>query len=281
MHLQQVCQGVLYGCLHNKLYRQLPSKGVLALIEEGDKMADLFDREQRILDDSVLHINEMQNGAPYDVEKFEILVKEYARLLKQLRRFTKISDKTTIELNTSKLDLLYKVQYDALTGIHNRRFLDDNLTRIIKNMIQSGGGMLSVLMMDLDFFKKYNDTYGHSMGDDCLKIIAKTLNDSVTKADDFVARFGGEEFVAVLPNTDELGACTIAKEILENVTSCDILHERNEVANCVTISIGVTTGDVEQIQNSKEYIKRADEALYLSKQNGRNRYTFINFIEKV
>lgn len=239
-------------------------------------MMDLFEREQMIYDSAMSRVNEIKSGASSDVEEFETLAKEYGRLLKQLRRITKISDRTTIDLNASKLDLLDKVHYDALTGIYNRRYLEESLKRIIRSISRSGG-TLSVLMLDIDFFKKYNDTYGHSMGDECLKAVTKALNGSLQRADDFLARYGGEEFIAVLPNTDESGACVIAARMLENVKACGIPHEKNEAAACVTVSIGVSTGCVKHGQNGGEYIKRADKALYMSKQNGRNRYTFIDF----
>lgn len=239
-------------------------------------MMDLFEREQMIYDSAMCRVNELQNGGSSELEEFAALAKEYGRLLKQLRRVTKISDRTTVDLNASKLDLLDKVHYDALTGIYNRRYMEENLKRIVKSISRSGG-ILSVLMLDIDFFKKYNDTYGHSMGDECLKAVAKALNDSLQRADDFVARYGGEEFIVVLPNTDESGACFMADRMLENVRACDIPHKKNEAADCVTISIGVATSVVAHKQKGEDYIKRADEALYTSKKKGRNRYTFIDF----
>ena len=166
-----------------------------------------------------------------------------------------------------------KAYYDFLTGIYNRRFLDENLERLLKTLSRSGS-VLSLMMIDIDFFKRYNDTYGHSGGDICMKIVAETLSKSITRADDFVARYGGEEFVVVLPNTDEYGACLIAEKLLQSIRDRNIPHEKNDAANCVTISIGVTTGKTEYTQNAEDYIKRADEMLYISKQDGRNRYTF-------
>ena len=161
---------------------------------------------------------------------------------------------------------------DVLTGIYNRRFLEDNITRLIKVLSRSGG-KLSILMLDIDFFKKYNDTYGHSMGDSCLRTVANTLSNSLTRADDFIARYGGEEFVVVLPNTDADGANLIALRLLYNLRERGIPHEKSDVANIVTISIGGVTKTVEHSQTWEDYILKADQALYASKQNGRNRYT--------
>ena len=237
---------------------------------------DLFEIEQKIFDEAVLYEAEIKNGAELDPEKYYKIVKEYGRLLRQLRRITKLSDRTTKTLNTSKIDLLDKVHYDALTGIYNRRYMEENMKRIIKS-ISRAGGYLSVMMIDVDFFKKYNDTYGHSAGDACLKAVAEILAASLSRADDFAARYGGEEFAVVLPNTDEIGAHAIAGRIIDNIRARNISHGESDAADCVTVSIGVTTGYVEHTHSGEDYIRIADEALYQSKHGGRNRYTFMDF----
>jgi len=164
---------------------------------------------------------------------------------------------------------------DPVTGIYNRRYMDENLRHIIK-LLSRSNGTLSLLMIDVDLFKYYNDTYGHSKGDSCLKTIAEVLKESLLRADDFVARYGGEEFVVVLPSTDENGARMIADRLLESIRNRKITHEASTVANYITISIGVTTGIVQHTYSGDDYIKRADKAMYISKQNGRNRYTYLN-----
>jgi len=161
---------------------------------------------------------------------------------------------------------------DPLTGIYNRRFFDGNMKKTIK-MLSRTGSPLSLLMIDIDFFKKYNDTYGHDTGDTCLKEIASSLSKCFTRDDDFAARFGGEEFAVVLPNTDEGGAAFIAQKLLNKIRSCGIPHKTNPVEPFVTVSIGGTTGNVNYNQDANDYIKRADSALYKSKNNGRNQYT--------
>ena len=176
-------------------------------------------------------------------------------------------------------DLQGKVYRDALTGIYNRRYMEENLKRIM-TLLSASGGTLSLFMIDVDFFKKYNDTYGHSMGDDCLKTIAETLDQSVPRSDDFVARYGGEEFVVVLPNTNEHGARVLAHRLLENIRKRNIPHATSDVEDRVTISIGITTGNTACAHEISDYIKRADGALYLSKQNGRNQYTHLGFADQ-
>jgi diguanylate cyclase (GGDEF)-like protein len=166
-----------------------------------------------------------------------------------------------------------KIYYDALTGIYNRRFFDEKLNQIIKSLSRTKG-KLSLMMIDIDYFKKYNDAYGHSEGDICLKEIAGSISKCITRSDDFVARYGGEEFVVVLPNTEERGARILADRIMMNIKALKIAHIDNEVDDVVTVSIGITTGKVVHPQTNEDYIKQADEMLYISKKDGRNRYTF-------
>jgi len=170
-------------------------------------------------------------------------------------------------------DFFHLTVVDQLTGIYNRRYLDGGLKKIIK-LHSRTGSCLSVLMIDVDYFKKYNDTYGHDAGDKCLKAIAELLSQCVIREEDFVARYGGEEFVVVLPNTDKNGAQIIAEKILVKTREHNIPHKASDIADHVTISIGGTTGIIKHSQSPQDYIKVADKALYESKKNGRNRYTF-------
>ncbi|MCL2634198.1 MAG: diguanylate cyclase [Oscillospiraceae bacterium] len=168
-----------------------------------------------------------------------------------------------------------KIFLDGLTGLYNRRFFDESITRIIKSLSRSGS-VLSLMMIDIDFFKKYNDTYGHSAGDDCLRKVADALKKCIIRADDFVARYGGEEFVVVLPNTDETGSLNVAEKLLLSIRECNIPHEANEAADHVTISIGAATGIALHTHTAEDFIKKADDMLYNSKKDGRNRYSCQN-----
>lgn len=179
------------------------------------------------------------------------------------------------ELRQMKTFFEKMANIDSLTGLYNRRYLDENLQRIITTLSRSNSS-LSLLMIDVDFFKNYNDAYGHSKGDTCLKIVAQILKNNLLRADDFVARYGGEEFVVVLPNTGEHGVRTIADRLLESTRNRGLLHEKSSVANYVTISIGATSALVQHTHAGNDYIKQADKAMYMSKQNGRNRYTYLN-----
>jgi diguanylate cyclase (GGDEF)-like protein len=166
-----------------------------------------------------------------------------------------------------------KIYFDPLTDIYNRRYLDENLKRVI-SLLSRSIATLSLMMIDIDYFKNYNDTYGHAKGDECLKTVAATLKSSLMRADDFVVRYGGEEFTIVLPNTDENGACLIADKLLKNIQNQAIPHETSDAADHVTISIGVTSGTVKHMHSADYWLRLADEMLYKSKQEGRNRFNF-------
>ena len=170
------------------------------------------------------------------------------------------------------IEVLNKVHYDSLTGIYNRRYLDENIDKIFKSLSREQRN-LSILMIDIDFFKNFNDTYGHSAGDDCLKVIASILTKCATRQDDFVARYGGEEFIVVLPDTTENGAYFVANKIIEATKTMAITHKSSLVIDYVTVSIGIKCGKVEQTTKALDYINLADEALYTSKQTGRNKFT--------
>ncbi|MCL2184569.1 MAG: GGDEF domain-containing protein [Treponema sp.] len=237
---------------------------------------DLFEKEQHIYDNAYLHAIDVRNGAPLNLEEFETITKEYGKLLKHVRRITKLADKTTIDLFESNIDLIDKAHRDTLTGVFNRRYLEEKIKFFIKDLSRSNS-LMSILMIDIDFFKKYNDTYGHNKGDICLKSIAEIFTECISREDDFVARYGGEEFVIALPHTDEKGALLTAQKVLDKLASYQIPHEKNEGLGYVTVSIGLSTINVKHTHNLTDYIKCADEALYISKQNGRNRFTYLQF----
>ena len=183
------------------------------------------------------------------------------------------NDEIGILSNTIQ-DLFIKGHYDGLTGIYNRRYLEISLKQIMATLARSAS-KLSVIMADVDYFKKYNDAYGHNKGDECLKAIANTLNESIKRNGDFVARYGGEEFVVVLPGTDEEGVCIIADKMLDAIRKLKMPHE-DSYFGIVTISLGVVTGASAASKNDPyEFINMADEALYMSKNSGRNKCTYL------
>ncbi|MDR0464585.1 MAG: GGDEF domain-containing protein [Treponema sp.] len=209
------------------------------------------------------------------LEPLHRMVNEISRLSGdwELSRHNEISRKDEIGTLGEFLNMTI---IDPLTGIYNRRFFDGNMKKIIKSLSRTES-KLSLLMIDIDFFKKYNDTYGHDKGDNCLREVAQAISKCIIREDDFTARYGGEEFAVVLPNTDENGAAIIADKLLKKVYSCGIPHETSAVSDFVTVSIGGTTGIVNFSHEETDYIKYADSALYKSKNSGRNRYTFEEF----
>lgn len=240
-------------------------------------MKDLYEKEGQVLSHAKEYLGQLQCGeAELRVEEYAALAGEYEQLLRQLKWIARISDLTTLELNTDKATLMDKVNVDALTEIYNRRFLMTNLQQNFEEL-RNAGKWLTLMMLDVDFFKNYNDIYGHSMGDNCLRKIAGTIHGCLSGADDFVVRYGGEEFVAVLPDADEERGSMIAEKILESVRNLGIPHEKSSVSDCVTISIGLISSIPQQGQKMEQYIDKADAALYMSKNSGRNRLTRLGF----
>jgi diguanylate cyclase (GGDEF)-like protein/PAS domain S-box-containing protein len=162
---------------------------------------------------------------------------------------------------------------DPLTGLFNRRTFDETLDLQWRICLHNGS-FISVLMIDVDFFKNYNDAYGHQSGDDCLVKIAGVLRSNVRRADDIVARYGGEEFVIVLTNTNVERVNIIAESILSEIRSLNIPHSASGVANHITLSMGIATVIPTINLSPDRLIEIADNALYQAKKNGRNRIVF-------
>lgn len=160
---------------------------------------------------------------------------------------------------------------DALTGIANRRSFNVALEREWDIALREQSS-LSLLLMDVDFFKRYNDTYGHEDGDQCLQAIAQAIHSAMMRPADLAARYGGEEFVVLMPDTDTQGAMMVAERILLSVDSRQIPHASSTAAPHVTLSIGITTLIPNTKQTLQDAIRQADEALYKAKEKGRHQY---------
>lgn len=180
--------------------------------------------------------------------------------------------KAEAALEKSRQELALLSFTDALTGIANRRKFDDVLDTEWKRA-QRNETPLSIIMMDIDFFKPFNDNYGHTAGDECLKILAKALSESLERPGDLVARYGGEEFVCIMPETDGDGARNVAEQLLEVVRGARIPHEFSSVADIVTMSLGCLTVVGRQDLTAEAIMRDADRLLYQSKNGGRNRIT--------
>ncbi len=175
-----------------------------------------------------------------------------------------------LELKRYKDLLKRDSRIDGLTRVPNRRRFDE---AFLEERLRAKRSKtpLSVLMIDLDLFKSYNDTYGHLQGDDVLKLVAKTLYRNLQRPGDLLARWGGEEFVALLPETDRDGAKNVAEKLRVAVAQLEIDHESSAVAPFVTISVGVATSLLEKPKTYDKLLHWADEAVYRAKHLGRNR----------
>ncbi|MHC1761192.1 MAG: diguanylate cyclase [Negativicutes bacterium] len=165
---------------------------------------------------------------------------------------------------------------DGLTCIGNRRYLDEFLEQEWQRAIRENTP-LSLIMLDIDYFKLFNDTYGHIAGDACLKKIAEVLTNTIKRATDFASRYGGEEFTVVLPNTDERGAMTVAEKIRSEVALLAIPHETSPLGGVVTVSVGVATVVPSLGIKESKIIEAADLSLYQAKAAGRNRVVSAEF----
>ena len=167
-----------------------------------------------------------------------------------------------------KLEVLSNV--DGLTNLANRRYFDETLSLEHARLSQSNA-KLSFIMIDIDFFKGFNDAYGHLAGDDCLRQVAKVLANSISRPEDLVARYGGEEFICMLPETSMEDARVIAEKMRTNVENLRICHKDSKTSDYVTVSLGVATTQCVPNQDVFETIHDADQSLYQAKSNGRNR----------
>ena len=199
---------------------------------------------------------QMLNDAKKTNEKLKKSVIKHQELEKSLRASNK------------QLELLSAL--DGLTGIANRRTFEKFLEREWKSSMRHTQPVTAI-MMDIDFFKLYNDTYGHQAGDDCLKKVAHTIEKSLRRPGDLVARYGGEEFVAILSDTSQKGAFSLAEKVRASVEALEIPHQASQASKFVTISLGVASRVPERGDASSILISEADQSLYKAKQEGRNR----------
>jgi len=160
---------------------------------------------------------------------------------------------------------------DALTGISNRRRFND-LFEMEWKRARRDKSLLSVILLDIDFFKPFNDNYGHVAGDECLKKVAVALKSVMKRPVEFVARYGGEEFVALLPETSLDGAKIVAEALRKSVEEVNVPHDFSQATNHVTVSLGIATDIPTTDMTPAQFLNRADEALYQAKESGRNRW---------
>lgn len=227
------CKAEAFACGANDYLIKLPDKRELVA---------------RVLYHSRAYINKLQRDAAFNA------LRESQRRLEQ-----------------KNFELMKMSNVDGLTGVSNRRHLDTLLEQVWAHAHRSRSP-LAVIMLDIDYFKHFNDNNGHLVGDDCLRAVAVTLRENLPRSTDFVARYGGEEFAVVLAATDAEGAARVAERLLDAVDGLGIRHPASPIAPHVTVSLGIASTVPQPGQQPKELIAQADEALYEAKAAGRHCY---------
>lgn len=177
-------------------------------------------------------------------------------------------EKESRQLMTSNQELEEISRTDALTGVANRRYFDEVLVREWKRAIRNNTP-LTLVMVDIDCFKLYNDYYGHLEGDECIRSVAQSLKEMMSRPMDLVARYGGEEFAVLLPDTNE-NAISLAEQCCEKIRELELVHAASRVSPYITVSMGICTIIPSLNIDISEIIRQADRALYKAKENGRN-----------
>ncbi len=174
-----------------------------------------------------------------------------------------------IELERRNKELERLALLDELTSIPNRRYLKEVLKREWKNC-RRYQYHFGLIMADIDNFKSYNDTYGHQKGDECLQLVAQAMNKAIKRPADFIARFGGEEFLSILPDTKNDDAMLVAQRMKHNVEALNIPHKSSKAADHITVSFGIGSMVPNKGKKSSYLLDLVDKALYVAKNEGRN-----------
>jgi diguanylate cyclase (GGDEF)-like protein/PAS domain S-box-containing protein len=249
----------LLGNYVSRIFQSDTDESFLSLINASASKGDPISRHirmtarNRLLDVSVVPSNHDRNTQVIVME--DITLREKAQ-------------KDLLEAN-NKLEILSRI--DGLTNVYNRRHFDEVLHHEW-GRLKRENGELALLLCDVDYFKDFNDTYGHLEGDQCLKDIARTIDSTLQRPSDMTARYGGDEFVIILPNTKLEGAMHLAENVRDNVSRLQIRHEKSPVADHVTVTIGVSSGFPDDALPEDKFIWLADKGLYEAKMKGRNCY---------
>ncbi|MEN0107738.1 MAG: diguanylate cyclase [Pseudomonas sp.] len=263
--------------------------GAFALLMLGGAMTSL--RAMGIMPTNLFTVDGLQLGSAMEMlllafalaDRYNVMRREKARVREELLRTQqqlvqtlqrsereleqRVAQRTEeLQVLNTKLETLSLT--DALTGIANRRHFDDVLAQEWARA-QRIGAPLALAIMDVDWFKPYNDGYGHPAGDACLRQIAQTLAATVCRSSDLVARYGGEEFVFLAPMTDSAGAQAMARKVVQAVAALKLLHAYSPLGH-VTISVGVVSQQPNAENSAEALLQRADAALYVAKKQGRN-----------
>ena len=239
----------------------------------SDKEFSLYAEEEKIISraNEFISLEEINNVQKLQTE-YKNLLDNYKKLFKQSKRLIRMSDKMEAELAITKAELekyskKLKIQAttDTLTGLANRRKITELLKEEIKKLEEDNNNNFNIIMLDIDFFKKVNDNYGHPMGDEVIKKVSNHMQDKVG-SEGVVGRFGGEEFLTILYNNDIQEAALLANQIRIDIESKKIEFEGKQIS--VTVSMGIACSAETGVY--QELLNKADERLYKAKENGRN-----------
>lgn len=280
LRLSDISSSIYHGSKTTEKFREfrrlLQDKLNLNETEVGEFVDSIADRTIEVLSTFEIEAGDMKPYSQILEEANEELGKmnlSYEQLVMELKQAKEIAEKLAVEAWEAKEKLRELAVKDGLTGLYNHRFFQDTLDKEIERT-ERYQRPLSLVMMDIDFFKKINDTYGHPQGDIVLRSISGLFEKTVRKPD-VAMRYGGEEFAIVLPETDIKGAVVVAERIRQAVEKLDIAIGNNQKIN-ITVSLGVTTYDPGMSKKTKtELIESADKALYNSKQTGRNKFSIV------
>ncbi len=238
---------------------------------DGYKVCELMKADPRTAEIPVIFItakgNEEDMVRGFQCGAVDYVVKPFSHVIVKARV------KTHAELKRYRDILKEQSIRDGLTGIANRRRFDEFLASSW-DLARRRALSISVVMIDIDFFKLYNDNYGHQAGDACLKKVAKILESTLRRKIDLAARYGGEEFGCIMLDTDRNGALMMAEEFRKNVLALEIPHDYSPVDRYVTISLGVAALSPSRENSAAALVSKADQALYRAKNNGRNRVAY-------
>ncbi|MBJ6724120.1 diguanylate cyclase domain-containing protein [Geomesophilobacter sediminis] len=193
----------------------------------------------------------------------------------EMKKNRDILEALTLELSSKNKALTRMAREDALTGLPNRRHFNETIYAEINRARTSQ--YLSLILCDVDFFKSYNDHYGHIVGDKCLQVIGGIMLATFKRAGDLPARYGGEEFAVILPDTTPDQAGQLAERLRQTLIDHAIPHAYSGVSGCVTLSAGVVGAPVTRERTAEWFISEADRALYTSKEKGRNQVTVVTY----
>lgn len=204
---------------------------------------------------------------PYKVEEVIVRVENQLKIVKLQQELKKQNER----LKKANLELQRLANLDGLTQLANRRRFDEYLKAEWERMARQQLP-LSAIICDLDYFKRYNDTYGHLLGDDCLRAVARAISLAVKKPENLLARYGGEELAAILPNTQAEEATLVAEAIRLQIQGLKIVHAESTASKYVTASMGVASIVPKPELSPEILVALADKALYQAKRQGRDRY---------